>query len=127
MFQQHPNSVSGIAGVVVMATEFGRQGRLFESSTGAQVTAVRCGFAIATARGAIDVLAPAADTARYGGETPALICRPRPAAQRLFVADATMFQGLPEEAGMAGLETGGLTLNGRQDALSAALVSEPRR
>ena len=51
----------------------------------------------------------------------------RLAAIRFAVADPSLLQGLPELAGLAGLDAGGPTVIGADDAMGAALVFEAGR
>ena len=69
-FQKHANGVSGIAGVVAVADDPGRHRNFFESFTGATAERSADGLAIATPRGAIDVMAPAAFEHRFGMPSP---------------------------------------------------------
>ena len=50
---------------------------------------------------------------------------PRLAALRFATADASLLQGAPEFAGMAGLYAGNAAVIGPQDAMGAVLVFEP--
>jgi catechol 2,3-dioxygenase-like lactoylglutathione lyase family enzyme len=126
-FQKHANSVTGIAGVVVVAAEPERQRDFFAGFVGAPAASVDGGFAIATPRGSIEVLTPAAYTARFGVARPDLARGPRLAALRFAVADASLLQAAPELAGMAGLYAGNATIIGAEDARGAVLVFEPAR
>jgi catechol 2,3-dioxygenase-like lactoylglutathione lyase family enzyme len=126
-FQKHANSVTGIAGVVVVAAEPERQRDFFAGFVGAPAASVDGGFAIATPRGSIEVLTPAAYTARFGVARPDLARGPRLAALRFAVADASLLQGAPELAGLAGLYAGNAAVIGPPDAMGATLIFESAR
>jgi hypothetical protein len=82
---------------------------------------------MATPRGAIDVTTPAAFLQRFGVPAPDVSRGARLAALRLTAADASLLQGVPAEAGLAGLNAGNATVIGPQDAMGAVLVFEPSR
>ena len=124
-FQKHANSVTGVAGAVVVAEVPERHRAFFEAFTGAPAAARAGGFSIATARGAIDVVTPAAFVQRSGVKTPDVSGGARLAALRFHVADPELVQACPEFAGMAGLSAGNAAVIGAEDAMGAALVFEP--
>jgi catechol 2,3-dioxygenase-like lactoylglutathione lyase family enzyme len=124
-FQKHTNSVTGIAGVVLVAHEPARHRDFMQSFAGAAALAAGDGFTIATPRGAIEVMTPAAFLHRFGVPAPDVARGARLAALRFAVADPSLLQGLPEEAGMGGLYAGNATVIGWQDAMGAVLVFEP--
>jgi Glyoxalase-like domain len=124
-FQRHANSATGLAGVVMVADDPAAHRAFMQTFSGATANDTDGGFVIATPRGAIDVLTPAAYTARFGVIAPNLDHGPRLAALRFAVADASLLQGLPEQAGIAGLSTGNAATVGHEDAMGAVLVFEP--
>jgi catechol 2,3-dioxygenase-like lactoylglutathione lyase family enzyme len=124
-FQKHANSVSGIAGVVGVAQDPTRQLKFMEAFTGAPARTSGEGFAIATPRGVIDLTTPAAFLHRFGVAAPDVSRGARLAALRFVTKDASLLQGAPELAGMAGLYAGNATIIGREDAVGAVLVFEP--
>jgi hypothetical protein len=72
-FQRHANGVSGIAGVVSVAEAPDRHRRFLEAFSGAKAAPAEAageGFAIATPRGTIEMLTPAAFTGRFGAPAP---------------------------------------------------------
>ncbi len=85
------------------------------------------GFAIATPRGTIEMMTPAAFVGRFGVAAPDVSRGARLAALRFAVADRSLLQGLPERAGIAGLEAGNRAVVGRDDAMGAVLVFEVGR
>ncbi len=126
-FQKHSNSVTGITGVVVVASDPDRHRGFFEVFAAAPAAGIAGGFRIATPRGAIDVLTPAAYTGRYGLAAPDLARGPRLAALRFAVSEPSRLQAAPELAGIAGLYVGSPTVIGPPDAMGATLVFERAR
>jgi catechol 2,3-dioxygenase-like lactoylglutathione lyase family enzyme len=126
-FQKHANSATGIAGVVVVAAEPQRHQNFFVAFAGAPAASIDGGFAVATPRGSIEVLTPAAYTSRYGVAPPDLARGPRLAALRFAVAEPSLLQGAPELAGMAGLYVGNPTVIGPPDAMGATFAFERAR
>jgi catechol 2,3-dioxygenase-like lactoylglutathione lyase family enzyme len=124
-FQRHANSVAGIAGVVAVAQQPERHARFFKIFAGASPTAGGDGFTIETPRGKIDMLTPAAFTRRFGVKAPDVSASPRLAALRFNVADMSVLEALPEQAGIAGVSTGNPTVVGSGDAMGAVLIFEP--
>ena len=127
VFQKHANSVSAIAGVVVVAGEPARLAAFMQNLAGAPVRAVTDGLAIATPRGAIEVVTPAAFLHRYGVNPPDVSRGARLAALCFVAADASRLQGAPEAAGLAGLYAGTAAVIGQEDAMGAVLIFEPDR
>ena len=126
-FQKHANGVTEIAGVVIVAAEPRRQRAFLEAFVGMTAEERADGLSLATPRGRIDVVTPAAFTGRYGVAPPELSRGARLAALRFTVADPGLMQGAPEFAGLAGLAAGGPAVIGPDDALGAALVFEAGR
>jgi len=124
-FQNHPNSVEGVAGVVVVASRPEQHQQFFETFVGARAAAHAEGFAIATPRGAIEVIAPAAFLRRFGVRAPEVAHGARLAALRFAVTHASRLQAAPELAGLAGLYVGNAAAVGPEDAMGAILVFEP--
>jgi catechol 2,3-dioxygenase-like lactoylglutathione lyase family enzyme len=69
-FQRHANGVSGIAGVVAVAEVPDRHRPFLEAFSGAAAVPGGEGFAIATPRGTIEMLTPAAFSRRFGAPAP---------------------------------------------------------
>ena len=124
-FQKHANSVTGIAGTVVVAERPDTHQNFFENFVGAKGVGLDSGFAIATPRGAIDALTPAAFVQRFGVTPPDVSSGARLAALRFAVADPRLLEGVPEQAGIAGLFAGNATVIGSGDAMGAVFVFEP--
>jgi len=123
-FQKHANSVSGIAGVVVVADAPERHRGFMQAFAGAEATASRDGYSIATPRGTIEVTTPDAFLRRFGVAAPDVSRGPRLAAIRFTAADASLLQNVPELAGLAGLYAGNAAVIGAEDAMGAVLVFE---
>lgn len=124
-FQQHTNGVSAVAGVVVVAEQPEQHRRFFEVFADGQASAAKDGFAIATHRGAIEVVTPAAFLRRFGVKAPDMSRGARLAALRFAVTSPSRLQALPELAGIAGLYVGNDAIIGSEDAMGAVLVFEP--
>ena len=123
-FQKHANSVSGIAGVVVVADTPERHRGFMQAFAGAEAAASRDGFNIATPRGTIEVTTPDAFLRRFGVAAPDVTRGPRLAAIRFTAADASLLQNVPELAGLGGLYAGNAAVIGADDARGAVLVFE---
>lgn len=124
-FQKHANSASGVAGVVAVAGEPERHRAFMQAFVGTEASGSGDGFGMATPRGTIEVVTPETFVARYGVAAPDVTKGIRLAAIRFAVADASLLQGAPEQAGMAGLYVGNATVIGAEDAMGAVLVFEP--
>jgi catechol 2,3-dioxygenase-like lactoylglutathione lyase family enzyme len=124
-FQRHTNGVSAVAGVVVVAEQPEEHRRFFEVFADARVSGAKDGFAIATPRGTIEVLTPAAFLRRFGVKAPDMSRGARLAALRFAVTSPSRLQALPELAGIAGLYVGNDAIIGSEDAMGAVLVFEP--
>ena len=124
-FQRHANSVTGIAGVVVVAEQPDMQRNFVETFTGTKTARINGGFTIVTPRGEIDVLKPAAFVHRFGVTSPDVSLGARLAVLRFAVADPRLLEGVREQAGISGLFAGNATVIGPGDAMGAVLVFEP--
>jgi catechol 2,3-dioxygenase-like lactoylglutathione lyase family enzyme len=124
-FQKHANGVTDIAGVVVVADKPDLQRNFFENFAAAKSTTIDGGFTVATPRGAIDVQTSAAFIQRFGVTPPDISRGARLAALRFAASDPGLLQGVPEQAGIAGLFAGNATVIGPGDAMGAVLVFEP--
>jgi catechol 2,3-dioxygenase-like lactoylglutathione lyase family enzyme len=127
-FQKHPNSVSGIAGVVMVAEQPVRHLSFMQSFTGvANAQTGSDGFVLSTPRGSIEVTTPAAFLRRFGVSAPDVTRGARLAALRFKAREPRLLQSAPEIAGMAGLYVGNPAIIGPEDAMGAVLVFEPSR
>jgi hypothetical protein len=124
-FQEHSNSVAGVVGVVVVANQPEQHQQFFEVFADAPAVARHGGFAIATPRGMIEVVSPAAFLQRFGVKPPDMTRGARLAALRFAVTQPSRLQAVPELAGIAGLYVGNDAIVGSEDAMGAILVFEP--
>ena len=124
-FQEHSNSVAGVVGVVVVANEPEQHQQFFEVFADAPAVARHGGFAIATPRGMIEVVSPAAFLQRFGVKPPDMTRGARLAALRFAVTQPSRLQAVSELAGIAGLYVGNDAIIGSEDAMGAILVFEP--
>jgi catechol 2,3-dioxygenase-like lactoylglutathione lyase family enzyme len=125
-FQRHANGATGIKGVVAVAQRPADHAHFFETFAGTPSTASDDGFAITTPRGTIDMLTPAAFTRRFGVKAPDVSASPRLAALRFSVADMSVLEAIPEQAGIAGVSVGNPMVVGSGDAMGAVLIFEPQ-
>jgi catechol 2,3-dioxygenase-like lactoylglutathione lyase family enzyme len=102
-FQKHANSVSAIAGVVTVAQDPTHHLKFMETFTGSTAKTDGEGFTIATPRGVIEVTTSATFLRRFGVPAPDVSGGARLAALRFSTEDASLLQGAPELAGLAGL------------------------
>ena len=125
-FQKHANGATAVAGVVAVAGEPEQHRAFMQAFAGAHATSTEYGFSIATPRGAIEMITPAAFLHRFGVAAPDVASGARLAAIRFSVADASLLQDVPELAGIAGLYAGNSAIIGAEDAMGAVLVFEPK-
>lgn len=127
-FQKHANGATGIAGAVAVAAAPAHHRDFMLAFSGVRAAKdIDGGFAIDTPRGLIEVLTPAAFTGRYGVAAPDSSRGFRLAALRISVADLSLLQGLPDQAGLAGTEPADHVVVGAADATGAVLVFERAR
>jgi catechol 2,3-dioxygenase-like lactoylglutathione lyase family enzyme len=127
VFQQHANGTTSIAGVIAVADEPESHRAFMQVFVDAQATTAKDGFTIATPRGVIDMMTPAAFVGRFGVKAPDSAGGARLAAIRFVVADASLLQNVPELAGIAGIYAGNAAVIGSEDAMGAVIVFEPGR
>jgi catechol 2,3-dioxygenase-like lactoylglutathione lyase family enzyme len=125
-FQRHVNGVTDFIGVVAVAKQPEHHAHFFGIFAGGPSTASDDGFAITTPRGRIDMLTPVAFTRRFGVKAPDVSAGPRLAALRFSVADMSVLEAIPEQAGIAGVSAGNPTVVGSGDAMGAVLIFEPQ-
>jgi len=126
-FQRHANGAEAVAGVVAVADQPDKHRQFFEVLADARAVARDEGFAIATPRGAIEVMTPAAFLQRFGIKGPDITRGARLAALRISVSEPSRMQSVSELAGMAGLYVGNAAIVGPEDAMGATLVFEPAK
>jgi hypothetical protein len=124
VFQQHPNGVMGVAGVLVVADQPEEHRQFFEVFADASAVARDGDLVIPTPRGMIEVVSPAAFLHRFGVKPPDMARGARLAALRLVATQPSRLQALPELAGIAGLYVGNDAIIGSEDAMGAILVFE---
>jgi len=123
-FQQHTNSVSGVAGVVMVAENPSDHHVFLSAFSGVRdIHATSNGIAIATPRGEIQVMDPAAYRLHYGTEPPDISRGLRLAALRLFVRDMSIARSA---LGNAAAEHRGALVVGPAQAHGATIVLEAR-
>jgi len=125
-FQKHANSVVGVAGAIVVASEPERHLAFMRGFSGSPAVPGSDGFAVATPRGTIEVTTPLAFKRRFGVPAPDMSRGARLVAIRFAAADPSLLQAAPEFAGLAGLYAGNATVLGAADAMGAVMVFEPR-
>jgi len=130
-FQRHANGVSGVAGAVIVAERPQEQRAFFESFAGTAAAPVADGFAMATPRGAIDVMTPRAFVNRFGTNAPDktsnLAHGARLAALRLTASDSGRPPSWPEPAAAGHVRAGDTIVIPAAHAMGAVLVFEPAR
>ena len=85
-FQKHANGASGIAGVVAVAGKPEQHRAFMQRFAGVQAASLDGGFSIATPRGMIEMLTPAAFLSRFGVGAPDVSRGARLAALRFSAA-----------------------------------------
>jgi len=126
-FQKHANGATGVPGVVAVANEPSRHRDFLERFAGAPSAACDDGFVIVTPRGAIEMIEPAGFLRRYGVIGPEVSRGARLAALRFAAKGASLPEGAPKIAGLAGLDAGNAVVIRADDAMGAVLVFEPPR
>jgi len=126
-FQVHTNTANAVAGVVLVAQDPDQYSSFLAAFAGAERTSGKGELTVKTPRGDIEVVTPETFTQRFGVAPPAISRGARLAALRFTVADASLLDAVPAEAGIAGLYAGNTTVIGQDDAMGAVLVFEPSR
>ncbi len=126
-FQVHTNTANAVAGVVLVAQDPDQYSSFLAAFAGAESKPGKGELTIKTPRGDIEVVTPETFTQRFGVAPPAISRGARLAALRFTVADASLLDAVPAEAGIAGLYAGNTTVIGQDDAMGAVLVFEPSR
>ncbi|MGB6349875.1 MAG: VOC family protein [Pseudolabrys sp.] len=126
-FQVHTNTANAVAGVVLVARDPHQYSSFLVAFAGAESQLGKGGLTIKTPRGDIEAMTPETFTQRFGVAPPECSRGVRLAALRFTVADASLLNAVPAEAGIAGLYAGNTTVIGQDDAMGAILVFEPSR
>lgn len=125
-FQQHPNGVTGVAGVVFQTTSPDAFAGFFGDFTGVGTSlGLPGGRRIETPRGAIDCLEPAAVEAVFGsGAALPAAATPGFAGVRFAVKDLGVCQGVLASSGIQHRRVGARIVVAPQDAFGVALAFE---
>jgi catechol 2,3-dioxygenase-like lactoylglutathione lyase family enzyme len=125
-FQTHANATSAVSGVVLVA-ENPTDHHIFLSSFAAEreLQATSSGITIATGRGDIQVVTPAAFRSRYGVEPPDISTGARLAGLRFLVRDFPATVAALQNAGVEAQVRMGRIVVGPHVAMGATLVFEP--
>jgi catechol 2,3-dioxygenase-like lactoylglutathione lyase family enzyme len=126
-FQIHTNTANAVTGVVLVAQDPDQYSSFLAAFAGAESKPGKGGLTIKTPRGDIEVVTPDTFTQRFGVAPPEVSRGARLAALRFTVADASLLDAVPAEAGIAGLYARNTTVIGQDDAMGAVLVFEPSR
>jgi hypothetical protein len=101
-FQQHPNSASAVAGVVLVADNPSDHHIFLSAFAGVrELTATSAGIRAATARGEIAIMEPTAFRNRFGVEPPDVAAGARLAALRFQVRDRAALTSALNSGGVA--------------------------
>jgi hypothetical protein len=125
-FQQHANGVVGVVGVVLVA-ENPSDHHIFLSAFAGEreLQSTSSGISVATPRGEIQVMDPAAYRNHFGAPPPDIAQGARIAALRLATSDMSKVRMCLSEGRLPLREERGRLIVGPEQALGAALVFEP--
>jgi catechol 2,3-dioxygenase-like lactoylglutathione lyase family enzyme len=122
-FQQHPNTVSGIAAAVVVSEDPRDHEAFLSAFTGVRADSLHAsGITAPTSRGEISVVDPVAFRSRFAVEPPDVSRGARLAAAQFRVRDRAALSAALERGGIAASSSRGATIVGPQIALGATLV-----
>jgi Glyoxalase-like domain len=125
-FQAHPNGVTTIAGVVLVAENPADHHVFLKAFSGiSDLTSTSSGITIETPRGEIQVMDPSAYKAHFAAEPPDVSHGARLAALRFSVRDMDTLRSALETGGVAGTEHMGRLVVPPQSAFGATLAFEP--
>jgi hypothetical protein len=126
-FQSHPNGASGVAGVVLVAENPSDHHVFFSAFTGErELLATSNGITVATPRGTIDVMTPAAYASHFGVAAPDIGQGARLAALIVAVPDAGAVAARLDQAKVAAVSRMGRIIVGPDIMMGAAIVFAPR-
>jgi hypothetical protein len=124
-FQQHANTASGIAGVVLVAENPTDHHIFLSAFTGVRdLRATSSGVSVATPRGDIKVMDPAAFRSHFGTEPPDISQGARLAALQFHVRDRSALRAALNGGGIAFSVRMDSTIVAPQSAMGATLVFE---
>ena len=124
-FQKHRNSATNVAGIVLVAEDPDRHREFLTAFTDAIAVSQADGLIFRTPRGEIEITTPEDFTRRFGVASPDTGQGARVAAIQFALADASLLEAAPEQAGIAGLYSENATIIGADDAMGAVLIFEP--
>jgi catechol 2,3-dioxygenase-like lactoylglutathione lyase family enzyme len=123
VFQQHPNTASGIASVVLVAENPSDHHIFLSAFTGVRdLHATSSGVNASTPRGEIKVMDPAAFRSHFGTEPPDISQGARLAALQFRVRDRAALEAALNKGGVAASSRMGSTVVAPQIAMGATLV-----
>ena len=124
-FQQHPNTASGVAGVVLVAENPTDHHIFLSAFTGVRdLAATSSGVTASTPRGDVKVMDPAAFRSHFGGEPPDVSQGARLAALQFRVRDRAALTAALQAGGIAFSTRMGSTIVASETAMGATLVFE---
>jgi hypothetical protein len=124
-FQQHPNTASGVAGVVLVAENPTDHHIFLSALTGVRdLRATSSGVSASTPRGIIKVMDPAAFRSHFGTEPPDISQGARLAALQFYVRDRDALRASLSGGGIAFCVRTDSTIVAPQSAMGATLVFE---
>jgi catechol 2,3-dioxygenase-like lactoylglutathione lyase family enzyme len=122
-FQQHANTVSGIAGTVLVSQSPRDHEAFLSAFSGVRADSASANCITAsTPRGEISVMDPAAFRSRFGVEPPDVCRGGRLAAARFRVHDRSALSAALDRGGIAASSSRGATIVGPQVGLGTTLV-----
>ena len=125
-FQQHANTVSGVAGVVLVAENPSDHHIFLSAMSGVRdLHATSSGVTATTPRGDIKVMDPAAFRSHFGTAPPDVSAGARLAALRFRVRDRAALTAALAAGGITSASHMGSTVIAPEHAMGASLVFEP--
>jgi catechol 2,3-dioxygenase-like lactoylglutathione lyase family enzyme len=125
-FQRHANTVSGVAGVVLVAENPTDLHIFLTAFTGVrELRATSNGVAAPTPRGVVDVMDPAAFTIHFGVEAPDISGGARLAAIRFAVREPAALAAALAAGAIASINHAGATVVPPQVAMGATVIFTP--
>src|SRR6266508_551516 len=124
-FQQHANTVSGVAGVVLVAENPSDHHIFLSAFSGVRdLHATSSGVTAATPRGDIKVIDPAAFRSHFGTAPPEVSAGARLAALQFRVRDRAALTAALDAGGITSFSHMGATIIAPENAMGATLVFE---
>jgi hypothetical protein len=124
-FQSHPNGVSGVAGIIIVAQDPAEHRHFVASFSGVDdVSSDATGIVVRTPRGAIEVMTPSSYRMQTGTEPPDTARGARLAAVRLAVQDQTNAMSAIRDGRIASIAHDGRLVIPAGEAHGATLIFE---